>query len=76
MNELHLPIFGNRQLLQWETDREKQREWLKRAGLRLPKTFNDPKNIEGLVIVKFPGAKGGMGYFLTSSPERSQRPNR
>lgn len=69
MNELRLPVFGNRQLLRWETDRKKQREWLGRAGLRLPKIFKDPKDIEGLVIVKFPGAKGGRGYFLASSPE-------
>ncbi|WP_309492897.1 formate--phosphoribosylaminoimidazolecarboxamide ligase [Candidatus Hecatella orcuttiae] len=69
MNELRLPLFGNRQLLLWEADREKQREWLGRAGLNLPKIFKDPEDIEGLVIVKFPGAKGGRGYFLASSPQ-------
>lgn len=69
MEELHIPLFGNRELLHWETDREKQREWLQRAGLTLPETFKDPKDIHGLVIVKFPGARGGKGYFLANSPQ-------
>ncbi|UCE95835.1 MAG: formate--phosphoribosylaminoimidazolecarboxamide ligase [Candidatus Bathyarchaeota archaeon] len=68
-NELHIPLFGNRELLQWETDREKQREWLQRAGLTLPKTFKNSNDIEGLVIAKLPGARGGKGYFLANSSE-------
>ncbi len=67
-DELLLPMFGNRELMMWEVDREKQREWLKRAGLRIPKTYK-PNEIDKLVIVKYPGAKGGKGYFLASSPE-------
>jgi len=73
MDDLGVPIFGNRRLLQWETDREKQRTWLKRAGLQLPKTFDNPDTIKGLIIVKFPGAKGGKGYFLVDSPEAFYR---
>ena len=69
IDKLQVPMFGNRELLHWETDREKQREWLKRAGLRLPRIFNDPSDIEGLVIAKFPGAMGGKGYFLVESPK-------
>lgn len=69
MDELRIPLFGNRELLRWETDREKQREWLLRAGLTLPKTFKDANDIEGLVIAKFPGTRGGKGYFLANSPE-------
>ncbi len=67
IDKLELPLFGNRELLHWETDREKQREWLSRAGLRLPKTFDDPEEINGLAIAKFPGAMGGKGYFLVES---------
>ena len=66
--KLYVPMFGNRELLHWEADREKQREWLQKAGLTLPRTFN-PNEIKGLTIVKFPGAKGGRGYFLVNSPE-------
>ncbi|MGB9134092.1 MAG: formate--phosphoribosylaminoimidazolecarboxamide ligase [Candidatus Bathyarchaeia archaeon] len=68
-NGLQVPMFGNRQLLQWEVDREKQNAWLQKAGLRLPRTFNSPEDIKELTLVKFQGAKGGKGYFLVSSPE-------
>ncbi len=67
IDKLAVPFFGNRELLQWETDREKQREWLQRAGLKLPRTFDDPGDIDRLVIAKFPGAMGGKGYFLVES---------
>jgi 5-formaminoimidazole-4-carboxamide-1-(beta)-D-ribofuranosyl 5'-monophosphate synthetase len=67
VDSLSVPLFGNRELLNWETNREKQREWLHRAGLTLPKIFEDADDIEGLVIAKFPGAMGGKGYFLADS---------
>ncbi len=69
LNDLYVPVFGNRKLMLWETIREKQREWLLKAGLKLPRTFERPEDIDRLVIVKYPGARGGMGYFLASSPE-------
>lgn len=69
VDKLHVPLFGNRELLHWETDRETQRNWLKKAGLLLPKIFDNPDDIDGLVIAKFPGAMGGKGYFLADSPE-------
>jgi 5-formaminoimidazole-4-carboxamide-1-(beta)-D-ribofuranosyl 5'-monophosphate synthetase len=69
MSELLIPLFGNRELLSWETDRERQRDWLQRAGITLPRIFKDPKDMEGLVIAKLPGARGGKGYFLANSPE-------
>jgi 5-formaminoimidazole-4-carboxamide-1-(beta)-D-ribofuranosyl 5'-monophosphate synthetase len=69
VDELRLPLFGNRKLLRWETERERQTEWLQRAGLTVPKRFQDPDYIETVVIAKFPGARGGKGYFLASSPE-------
>ncbi len=65
--DIPIPIFGNRELLMWETSREKQREWLTDAGIKMPKTYEDPSKIDGPVIVKFPGAKGGRGYFLVNS---------
>jgi len=69
LNELYIPFFGNRELLHWETNREKQREWLQRAGLTVPKTFKKPDDVKGVVIAKLPGARGGKGYFLANSPE-------
>lgn len=61
--------FGNRNILPWEADRAKQRQWLGDAGLLQPRIFNDPSEISGPVIVKFYGAAGGRGYFLTHSPD-------
>jgi 5-formaminoimidazole-4-carboxamide-1-(beta)-D-ribofuranosyl 5'-monophosphate synthetase len=66
-DELAVPMFGNRAVLEWESDRGKEREWLLKAGLRLPLEFTSPEEIDRLVMVKFPGAKGGRGYFLASN---------
>ena len=68
-NDLFVPMFGNRELLHWEANRLEQEGWLRKAGLRLPKTFKTPEDIDRLVIVKLPGAKGGRGYFLVNSPK-------
>jgi len=69
LESIKIPIFGNKKLMLWEIDRKKQREWLERAGLKMPKKFNKPEDINGLAIVKYGGAKGGKGYFLVTSPE-------
>ncbi|HDS44595.1 MAG TPA: formate--phosphoribosylaminoimidazolecarboxamide ligase [Methanomicrobia archaeon] len=66
-NELAVPQFGNRAVLEWESDRVKERAWLRKAGLTLPQEFRSPEDIDRLVLVKFPGAKGGRGYFMASS---------
>jgi 5-formaminoimidazole-4-carboxamide-1-(beta)-D-ribofuranosyl 5'-monophosphate synthetase len=70
---LRVPMFGNRELLRLEADRKEQREWLRKAGLKLPGTINAPEDIDRLVIAKLPGAKGGRGYFLAASPEGFHR---
>ncbi len=68
-DSLLVPIFGNRKLMEWEIDREKQKEWLSRAGVKLPRTYSSPSEIDGLVIAKSPGAKGGKGYFIASNKD-------
>lgn len=65
---LHVPMFGNRELLNWESDRKVQEQWLRNAGLKLPATVKSPEDIDRLTIAKLPGAKGGRGYFLAASP--------
>lgn len=67
INDLLVPTLGNKELLHWEASRKKQEEWLRNAGLKLPKTFEKPEDIDRLVIAKLPGAKGGKGYFLANS---------
>lgn len=71
--KFHVPVFGNRSLLRWESSRDLQREWLKKAGLKVPYLYKKPSDIDTLVLVKFPGAKGGRGYFIADSEEAYHR---
>ncbi|MFH1133817.1 MAG: formate--phosphoribosylaminoimidazolecarboxamide ligase [Nanoarchaeota archaeon] len=73
VDRLRVPYFGNKGILAWESDREKQRQWLQAAGLRLPKIFHNPEDIDRPCIIKFYGAKGGRGYFIASSEEDFRR---
>lgn len=59
--------YGNKKILEWESDRTKEREWLEKAGLKLPKIYKDPKEIDRAVIVKYDGASGGKGYFIANN---------
>jgi len=61
--------FGNKKILSWESDRTLERQWLTKAGLRMPRLFAAPEEIDTQVIVKFDGAGGGQGYFLADSLE-------
>jgi len=71
--KLNLPTFGNRNVLSWESDRNKERKWLEGAGLTMPQEIKDPKNINKPVIVKYHGAKGGKGFFIAKTYEEFQR---
>jgi 5-formaminoimidazole-4-carboxamide-1-(beta)-D-ribofuranosyl 5'-monophosphate synthetase len=70
--KLKVPIFGNRGILKWESDRKLEREWMEKAKIKLPIVFEDPADIDRLCLVKFPGARGGRDYFLARS-EKSFR---
>ncbi|MBD3360444.1 DUF1297 domain-containing protein [Candidatus Peregrinibacteria bacterium] len=61
--------YGTKGILEWESDRKMERKWLIDAGVRCPKIFNNPDEIDRPVIVKFHGARGGKGYFLANSPQ-------
>lgn len=61
--------YGTKAILEWESDREKERKWLLSAGLNLPAIFKHPEDIDRAVIVKFHGARGGFGYFIANSPD-------
>ena len=61
--------YGAKGILEWESDRSKERVWLLDAGLNLPAIFKHPNDIDRPVIVKFHGAKGGQGYFIANTPE-------
>ncbi|WP_457741960.1 formate--phosphoribosylaminoimidazolecarboxamide ligase [Thermococcus sp.] len=69
LEKMRVPYYGNKEVLRWESDRNLERKWLEKAKLRLPRVYEDPDDIDGPVIVKPFGAKGGRGYFLAKSPE-------
>ena len=69
IEKLKVAYFGNRKILKWEYDRTLQRDWLRKAGLTLPKIFKKPEDIDRPVIIKFFGARGGKGFFLAKNAE-------
>jgi len=69
LDKIKVPLFGNKELMLWEVDREKQSSWLKMAGLRVPKTYRNPEEVDKIAIVKCYGAKGGRGYFLITGKD-------
>ncbi len=69
IDDLAVPVLGNRASLVWERSREKLFDWIYKAGLKTPKVFLDPRTIDRPAIVKFPGAKGGQGYLVVNSYE-------
>ncbi|MBI2558417.1 formate--phosphoribosylaminoimidazolecarboxamide ligase [Candidatus Woesearchaeota archaeon] len=64
VEKLKVNYYGNKRILKWESDRHLERQWLVKSGLKVPRLFNRPEDIDRLVIVKFMGAEGGRGYFL------------
>ncbi len=62
--------YGTKEILEWESNRTMEREWLLKAGILMPKVFKKPEDIDGPVIVKFHGAGGGFGYFVAHSAEQ------
>ncbi|HZY99782.1 MAG TPA: DUF1297 domain-containing protein [Candidatus Baltobacteraceae bacterium] len=67
-----VPFFGNRHLLRAEERDEAANQYalLERAGVRYPRQFAKPEDIDRLVIVKAPHAKVSFerAFFLASSP--------
>ncbi len=67
--KIRIPVYGNKAVLDWESDRKKEREWLEGAGLKMPRDIKSLSDIDGPVIVKYGGAKGGKGFFIAKSRE-------
>ena len=65
--KMKVPYFGNKKVLDWESDRLKQRDWLKLAGIPVPRRFRKASEIDVPVIVKSYGAAGGHGYFFAKN---------
>jgi 5-formaminoimidazole-4-carboxamide-1-(beta)-D-ribofuranosyl 5'-monophosphate synthetase len=67
INKIKMHYFGDKSILQVESNRNQQEKWLAASGLRVPKTFEHPEEIDRPCIVKFYGAQGGNNYFLTNT---------
>jgi 5-formaminoimidazole-4-carboxamide-1-(beta)-D-ribofuranosyl 5'-monophosphate synthetase len=70
---LAVPTYGNRDVLAWESDRAKSRQWLLSAKVQMPEVIEDPKDINRPCIVKYMGAKGGRGFFIARNYDEFKR---
>ena len=68
-DKFNVPMFGNRDILRWEAERDLERKLITESDIRMPYKYDDPSKIDRTVMVKFPGARGGRGYFVASTPE-------
>jgi 5-formaminoimidazole-4-carboxamide-1-(beta)-D-ribofuranosyl 5'-monophosphate synthetase len=67
--KMTLPYFGNKKVLDFEFNRIKQGEWLKKSGINTPEEYKNIKDAEFPVIIKSFGAAGGKGYFLANNKQ-------
>ena len=67
--KMSLPYFGNKKVLDFEFDRVKQGEWLKKSGINTPEEYKNINDVKFPVIIKSFGAAGGKGYFLVNNKQ-------
>lgn len=65
--KMKVNYFGNKKVLDFEEDRKLQREWMIKAGIKVPQRFKKGDKIDRQVIVKSFGAAGGKGYFTAKN---------
>lgn len=62
--QMKVSYFGNKAVLDWESNRKMQRQWMEAAQVKVPRRFKKGDKIDRPVIVKSYGAAGGKGYFV------------
>jgi 5-formaminoimidazole-4-carboxamide-1-(beta)-D-ribofuranosyl 5'-monophosphate synthetase len=76
-NDFLVPIFGNRQLVRKEERTEPKNQYflLEQAGIKVPKHFSSPKDIDRLVIIKAAEAERAYerAFFLASNYAQYQK---
>ena len=76
-NNFRIPLYGNRMILRAEERNEERNQYwlLERAGIKIPKKFDSPEEIDRLVIVKVQQKKKPLerAFFYASSPEEYYR---
>lgn len=65
--QMNVAYFGNKEVLDWESDRKMQRDWLLKSQIPIPKQYKKGDKIDNPVIVKSYGAAGGRGYFYAKN---------
>ncbi len=65
--KMAIPYFGNKKVLDWESDRDMQKKWLSAADIATPVHFKNIQEAKFPVIVKTFGAAGGDGYFYAKN---------
>lgn len=79
-NEFAVPIYGNRNILRTEERSEiKNQYWLlEKAGIRIPKSFAKPEQIDRLCIVKVQQKEKPLerAFFYPSSPAEYEKMSR
>lgn len=72
-NKLRIPLYGNRMILRAEERNEERNQYwlLEKAGIKIPKKFDSPEEIDRLVIVKVQQKRKPLerAFFYASSPE-------
>jgi len=68
---LSLPYFGSREAAAWEESR--QRQWMARARLNLPRVFQHIDEIDSPVVVKAGGHMRGDNFFARNQREFERR---
>ena len=66
---VEVPLFGLRSIFRVEANQHLKMDLLTKAGIPTPRHYDLNDEINNLVIVKLPGAKGGRGYFLALSKD-------
>ncbi len=66
IEKIEIPIFGNKFILRWESDRVLKQRLMNESLLSSPEQIMSKDDIKGLCIVKLHGAAGGKGYFLVT----------
>ncbi len=72
-NDFKVPVYGNRFMLRAEERSYEKGQYylMKEAGIRIPREFNSPEEIDRLVVVKVQQADNPLerAFFYASSPK-------
>ncbi len=71
--KIRIPYFGNKKVLDWESNRLKQSLWMEKARIPKPTVYENEQEAEYPVIVKSFGAAGGSGYIFAANKTDFQK---